>query len=466
MGKKKLIETPSGVPNCRNGHPLKLDVADEDYECDICVTEVSCGHSFYGCPPCDYSICFDCHTGLQDAINGNAAAGMQAQNNPKKAPQRQAPDRAQNELEKEPELPKESLQRHEATELARMKAQNVVRELLLSAIAQRNARKLQEALKSAQGLLLDGEIQMAQTELAAIRAKDGNRTAQATISTKLSEAASIQELEEALELARCCACPELLHQQIQEAKKNLERLVSDDVRQGHENATWIDVQYAIRQDDFGELLNILSTRQHLLSDAGYQDAQRKLPAMQVRSQIRKELKLAFRCESDLSLLQQVVYAAKRSCLPRDEVAVAEEKVKELLARAKEEREKAKANTKDKKEADMCKLVSIVQADNVEDDNVEDDIPSKTPLQEFLNSSWGIRLVEVMRSGDLEKTRLTIEDARLAGISTREISRLQAHVHTNRTVGYAGSPVVPGHTTRTVGHTNRTVGNAGGEYKVY
>eukprot|EP00929_Paragymnodinium_shiwhaense_P079232 TRINITY_DN41233_c0_g1_i1.p1 TRINITY_DN41233_c0_g1~~TRINITY_DN41233_c0_g1_i1.p1 ORF type:complete len:313 (+),score=70.66 TRINITY_DN41233_c0_g1_i1:97-1035(+) len=67
MGRKRntdaaVLET---VPSCPSGHTLNRRVAsDGDYECDVCSADMQEGTCFYGCTPCDYSLCGGCYVKL------------------------------------------------------------------------------------------------------------------------------------------------------------------------------------------------------------------------------------------------------------------------------------------------------------------------------------------------------------------------------------------------------------------
>jgi len=51
-------------PSCPQGHSLKRRKVDEDYECDICQSDIVQGKRFYDCRKCDYSVCLRCHKQL------------------------------------------------------------------------------------------------------------------------------------------------------------------------------------------------------------------------------------------------------------------------------------------------------------------------------------------------------------------------------------------------------------------
>jgi len=61
--KKKDIEKNDGLPQCPNCHALerRSAAAGEEYECDACHCDISGGACFFGCNPCDYSLCNGCY---------------------------------------------------------------------------------------------------------------------------------------------------------------------------------------------------------------------------------------------------------------------------------------------------------------------------------------------------------------------------------------------------------------------
>lgn len=63
MGRKKKDgEKIDGAPTCPNDHALERRVAaDGDYECDVCNADICDGSCFFGCTPCDYSLCNGCY---------------------------------------------------------------------------------------------------------------------------------------------------------------------------------------------------------------------------------------------------------------------------------------------------------------------------------------------------------------------------------------------------------------------
>lgn len=60
--KKKDAEKNDAAPLCPAGHPLeRRSATDGDYECDVCSADISAGTCFFGCNPCDYSLCNNCY---------------------------------------------------------------------------------------------------------------------------------------------------------------------------------------------------------------------------------------------------------------------------------------------------------------------------------------------------------------------------------------------------------------------
>jgi len=84
MGRKRNRETGTKgtVPGCPRGHTLERRTADGDYECDVCGVDLPEGLCFFGCGPCDYSVCGGCYvkmatTGLSVEQDSTAAAAAE-----------------------------------------------------------------------------------------------------------------------------------------------------------------------------------------------------------------------------------------------------------------------------------------------------------------------------------------------------------------------------------------------------
>lgn len=81
MGRKRNVDsgTKGNDPTCPNGHNLKRRVADGEFECDTCSVDLGAGCCFYGCEPCDYSLCGGCYvklaTGTLEAPQQSQGAG-------------------------------------------------------------------------------------------------------------------------------------------------------------------------------------------------------------------------------------------------------------------------------------------------------------------------------------------------------------------------------------------------------
>eukprot|EP00747_Dinoflagellata_sp_TGD_P167982 gnl/TRDRNA2_/TRDRNA2_193403_c0_seq1.p1 gnl/TRDRNA2_/TRDRNA2_193403_c0~~gnl/TRDRNA2_/TRDRNA2_193403_c0_seq1.p1 ORF type:complete len:366 (+),score=101.19 gnl/TRDRNA2_/TRDRNA2_193403_c0_seq1:48-1100(+) len=53
-------------PCCEQGHPLKKRKADEDYECDLCGSDILEGKKFWDCRKCDWSMCLKCQKAIEE----------------------------------------------------------------------------------------------------------------------------------------------------------------------------------------------------------------------------------------------------------------------------------------------------------------------------------------------------------------------------------------------------------------
>merc|ERR1719464_395389 len=65
------------LPICPSGHALQRSVADDaEFECDICSGDIASGVCFFGCTPCDYSLCNSCYIKLATGtLDGQGEAG-------------------------------------------------------------------------------------------------------------------------------------------------------------------------------------------------------------------------------------------------------------------------------------------------------------------------------------------------------------------------------------------------------
>jgi len=66
MGRKRNADTglKGDDPTCPQEHVLKRLTADGEFSCDACDGDISQGCCFYGCEPCDYSLCGGCYVKL------------------------------------------------------------------------------------------------------------------------------------------------------------------------------------------------------------------------------------------------------------------------------------------------------------------------------------------------------------------------------------------------------------------
>eukprot|EP00929_Paragymnodinium_shiwhaense_P027880 TRINITY_DN16267_c0_g2_i1.p2 TRINITY_DN16267_c0_g2~~TRINITY_DN16267_c0_g2_i1.p2 ORF type:complete len:291 (-),score=46.49 TRINITY_DN16267_c0_g2_i1:113-985(-) len=66
MGRKRNADTglKGADPTCPQSHTLKRVAADGVFECDSCSSDIAQGCCYYGCEPCDYSLCGGCYVKL------------------------------------------------------------------------------------------------------------------------------------------------------------------------------------------------------------------------------------------------------------------------------------------------------------------------------------------------------------------------------------------------------------------
>merc|ERR1712176_200359 len=51
---------------CPKGHILKEEMADDEFQCDMCGKDISSGLKIYDCRECDYTICPECKAKRED----------------------------------------------------------------------------------------------------------------------------------------------------------------------------------------------------------------------------------------------------------------------------------------------------------------------------------------------------------------------------------------------------------------
>ncbi|CAK9079709.1 Uncharacterized protein SCF082_LOCUS38030 [Durusdinium trenchii] len=269
-----------------------------------------------------------------------------------------------------------------AQELAELKEvlakQTAARIELHQAVASKDAAQLKTALEAAAEKLLEIEVAWAERELAAL---SGEVQADHFPSAEeiLAEDEAKQRREEAEELAKSMQL----------------------------DAVWQKVQAAIEVDDAKRLVEILQDNEGVLPAEKVQEAQKRLPAMWARAEMRRALGVAMKTPENLDQLKHMIAQAKRSCLPQAEVLKAEELLKEMIAQS----QAAKAASRDGKEG----RVSSNQAGNAPEQKKK--VPqTKLELAVFAN--------------DKDAITSALAELKAEGKTVRETSHLYASARAN------------------------------------
>jgi len=172
-------------------------------------------------------------------------------------------------------------------------------------------------------LLLPIEARWADKELKIITAEDEDRRVKEEARKIIAEAREqgrSAEVAKALEKARSADLP---RQEICEVELELRSLKKKEQKEKAEKEAWEEVSKAMAAGDVEALYAVLTRVEGLLPAEKVQAVHRKMPGMKARAEMRKELNAAVRNPSDIQQLRHLVFAAKRSTLPPEEVREAE-----------------------------------------------------------------------------------------------------------------------------------------------
>lgn len=291
----------------------------------------------------------------------------------------------------------------------RVERQDSVRQALHIALADGNIPSATDALSSARELLLNVEIEWASKELRLLEIKEAKRKemdeARSLIAKALKDSeADMTYLEETLQRGRDVGLPD---EELAKVEDELFRLVAQQEKVKLRESYWQQAQDYIRRGQVQLLVELLQKAQDVLEPEQIALAQRKIPGMEARARLRRDLAITLRsAEPDVDTLLGLVFNAKRSNLPPDEIAEAERALAEAQKHAKVKAMKASA-------IDREEVMAASKAkSNVAD---EGSLDAVSPIER--------EIMEAARSGKSEQLQTAIEKAKAAGFSRGQISRL-------------------------------------------
>jgi len=296
-----------------------------------------------------------------------------------------------------------------------VRRQNAARQALHEAVVGHDEAGVREGLCAvADGLLLPIEGAWAEQRLKVIVAdneESRQREAAAATLAQATASANADELERAIGVAQQGGW--VSEEDITTAELRLFSLRTQERRQLQEDAAWREVQKAIEEGSVKQLMEVLGRSESVLPPERMLAAQRKIPVMQARSDLRREITAAMREPVDVQRLQHLLFTARQSCLPPAEVAAAEKVLREVQVRRRQAAEVQAAPASSGAQAGQLRAA---------DAETEEKSPSRT-------AAWPpakvptTPLEEAVTSGDRAEIQAAVAALRASGLAARDIHRL-------------------------------------------
>mmetsp|Transcript_150153 Transcript_150153/g.280007 ORF Transcript_150153/g.280007 Transcript_150153/m.280007 type:complete len:414 (-) Transcript_150153:124-1365(-) len=293
--------------------------------------------------------------------------------------------------------------------IKKVERQDAVRQALHIAVADGNLGGAMDALSRGRELLLSVEIKWATKELKLLEIKEAQRKEMDEVRSLITNAlkdseADMQYLEQTIQRGRDVGLPD---EEIVKVEDELYRLVALQEKAKMRENYWQQAQDYIRRGQVQQLLDLLQRAEGVLEPEQIALAQRKIPGMEARARLRRDLATTLRsAEPDVDTLLGLVFNAKRSNLPPDEIAEAERALSEAQKHAK--LKAMKASTIDREEAMVDKAAKPKAGD-------EGSLDTLNPIERDI--------MVAARSQNSQQLQIAIEKAKAAGFSRGQISRL-------------------------------------------
>lgn len=304
-----------------------------------------------------------------------------------------------------------------------MEQQSSARHKLHQAVFAQNPIGMQEGIVAvASGLLLPIEGQWAERELKAILSQldaQQRREKAASDLAKAMHGTDADELERSINAAQVVG--QVVAEDITAAEMRLFNLRTQEQRQNQGEIAWKEVEKAVEAGSVEQLLAALSRHDGVLPPERKVAAQRKIPGMQARADLRRELAAAMTLPISVARLQHVISSARRSCLPHHELVEAEAHLREAEAEARRRAvERAAEVEAAKKKQAKAEADAIAQAaaDSVSVAASFASVPLPTPPK-----MPSTPLEEAVQSGERAQVQVAVADLKKSGLSAREIQRL-------------------------------------------
>lgn len=312
-----------------------------------------------------------------------------------------------------------------------VRQQSASRESMHKAVLDRDPEGVREAVRAAaRGMLLPIEGRWAARELKDIEAEAAEQRVRAEASAALAEAMRGNDcdvLEHAIGLVREAGLPT---EDITEAEVQLFSLRHQERRRRLEEEAWREVEKAVDSGSVEKLVEVLQRLEASLPPERVAAAQRKIPVMQARGDIRRELAAAMKSPVDVQQLRHVVFAAKRSCLPTAEVAAAEAALQEAELARKKKAVAAATTAEVEHPGSGAEAARATQERTVAVANAPAAASHAPAAEPAAVAAAPLRapetpLEEAVSSGDRARIQAAIVGLKASGLSAREIHRLHA-----------------------------------------
>lgn len=320
-----------------------------------------------------------------------------------------------------------------------LERQTAARQALHEAVALADAAGVRAALcAEASELLLPVELRWAERVLAVLEVEEAEQQALAAARAALADACSCarspEELEGAIVAARSAGVPAA---DVAAAEVALAGARAAQLQRCAEEEAWAAVERAVKACDVADLIATLKRagEEASLPPERIAEAERKIPGMHARAQMRRELLAAMRSSSGgAEQLRHAVAMAKRIGLPEADFEQAEQQLRDSDLERKRQAAAKTALAEQFAAMEAASTVGTPVSQDASSLASEREAEQPEPAKARAAST---PLEEAVLSGERSRVQKAVEALRSSGVPAREVQRL--HVLAMSEFGRARGP---------------------------